>query len=126
MRSHPASYRLSFLLPKGVSADPGRHRPSPDGCILTVAGPMAEILGPSREATFEHATRFLRVVCRGRPPLSIAAVLETPVQPAGRDSWSIIVGADVSFSPTALDPHFPREQKATPPPLALVGGGRGA
>lgn len=129
MRSHPGSFRLSFLLPSGIRAESGCHQPSDDGCRLTVIHRvMVEILGPSRESAFDHATRFLRVSCRGRPPLSIAATLETPSGPGWgsikrSDTWSIIVGADVAFSPTSLGPHFPRQ--ATPAVmLELVTGGR--
>lgn len=117
MRCHPGSFRLTFLLPAGAKASPGTHQPSPDGCVLTVTFPLAEILGPSREATFEHAARLLRVACRGQR-CAIAATLETPARPAVRDSWSIIVGADIAFSPTSLGPHFPGVAAA--PPLALV------
>jgi len=130
MRCHPGSFRLSFLLPAGLSADSGSHQPSPDGCFLHINRMLAEIVGPSREAVFEHAARLLRVSCRanlsGRlPPLSIGAVLSTPARPSGRDAWSIIVGADVAFSPTPLDPHFPMPDQARPPPdLALRSGGR--
>jgi hypothetical protein len=125
MRCHPGSYRLSFLLPAGVKVEPGSHQPSPEGCVLHADGSIIVIAGPSREATFEHATRLLRVVCRGRPPLSIAAQLSTPARPSGRDTWSIIVGADVAFSPTSLDPHFPTtpDQERPPPALELVSGG---
>lgn len=119
MRSHPGSYRLSFLLPAGAVACSGSHAPSAYGCLLHITGgSLVEIVGPSREATFEHATRLLRESCRGRPPLWIAATLQTPVRPAGRDCWSIIIGADVAFSPTSLDPHFPVERES--PPLAPV------
>lgn len=117
MRSHPGSYRLSFLLPAGTSVDSGSHRPSPDGCTLNVTFPLAEILGPSREAVFEHAARLLRVSCRGQR-CAIAARLETPARPSGSDTWSIIVGADIAFSPTSLDPQFP--SAAARPPLVLV------
>jgi hypothetical protein len=112
MRSHPDLYRLTFLLPAGANARPGTHQPSPDGCALTVRFPLVEIMGPSRGAVFEHAARLLRLACRGLPPLSIASVLATPARPAGRDSWSIIVGADVAFSPTGLDPSFPASRPA--------------
>jgi hypothetical protein len=106
MRSPPASFRLSFLLPAGADACSGSHRPSPEGCLLHVTAPLVEIAGPSREAVFEHAARFLRVSCRGLRT-SLAARLQTPARPSGTDTWSIILGADVAFSPTSLDPHFP-------------------
>jgi hypothetical protein len=123
MRCHPGLHRLSFLLPAGTRVDSGIHQPSPDGCLLRFDRMLVEISGPSREAVFEHATRLLRVSCRGRPPLSISAMLSTPARPSGRDTWSIIVGADVAFSPTSMDPHFPGE--AHPPPdLEAASGGR--
>jgi hypothetical protein len=122
MRCHPGLYRLTFLLPPGSRCDSGSHQPSPDGCLLHVTFPLAEIVAPSREAAFDHAARLLRVSCRGLC-VAIAASLQTPARPAGRDTWSIIVGADIAFSPTSLPPHFP----ARPPPaLALLSGGRSA
>jgi hypothetical protein len=124
MRCHPGSYRLSFLLPAGTHVDSGIHQPSPDGCLLRVDRMLVEISGPSREAVFEHATRLLRVSALGRPPLSIAATLSTPTRPPGRDTWSIIVGADVAFSPTSLDPHLPGPDQARPPPDLEVASGR--
>lgn len=122
MRCHPGSYRLSFLLPRGALACPGSHRPSPDGCLLHITYPMAEIIAPSREAAFEHAARLLRVSCRGQRA-SIAARLETPSRPVGSDAWTIVVGADVAFTPTGLDPYFPKPERP-PPGLAVVSGGR--
>jgi hypothetical protein len=120
MRSHPDRYRLTFLLPAGITADAGSHAPSPEGCLLHVGDGLVVIVGPSREATFERATRFLRVVCRGRRE-AIAATLRMPDQLAGGDSWSIQVGADVAFSPTSLDPYFPKPESPHPQ-IELVGG----
>lgn len=123
MRS-PHEYRLSFLLPPGARAEPGVHQPSGHGCAVRVTRPLAEIAGPSREAVFDQAARLVRIACRGLGPLSISAVLMTPSRPSGRDSWQIIVGADVSFAPTAIDAAFPN---ARPPPcLELVDGRGGA
>lgn len=115
MRSPPTSIRLSFLLPKGVTADPGSHAPSPFGCTLDVAGPMVLITGPSREAVFAHAATLLRVLRRQtNQPHSISALLETPPRchlgRGGRDTWHIIVGADVAFAPTSLGAEFPRTE----------------
>lgn len=120
MRSIPGSFRLTFLLPAGVAADSGQHQPSPEGCRLHVSFPLAEITGPSREAVFEHAARFLRVSCRGKAPFSIAAMLATPARLCGRDAWSIIVGADVAFSPTSLNPHLPSPSEGRIVPLRPV------
>jgi hypothetical protein len=118
MRSHPGSFRLSFLLPAGAKADAGNHQPSPEGCRLEVTFPLAVIAAPSREAAFEHAALLLRVACRGLRA-SIPARLETPGGPVAGDRWTIIVGADVAFSPTGLGVDFPRQHQ-TPPALELV------
>ncbi len=129
MRSHPGLFRLTFLLPAGSQADSGRHQPSPDGCTLEITFPFVEITGPSREATFEHATRLVRTACRGRH--AITALLQRAYpelglrRSSGGDTWHITVGADVSFSPTSLDPYLPRET-TRPPPLELITGGRSA
>jgi hypothetical protein len=126
MRSHPGLFRLSFLLPTGTTVVAGSHRPSPEGCLMHVeADRLIEIVGPSREAVFEHAARLLRVVCRGLSAVSIAAMLKTPARPVGHDSWTIIVGADVAFSPTALDPFFLKDSIPRPSPvLELLRGAR--
>lgn len=121
-------YRLSFLLPDGASAPAGFHQPSPEGCALQVTWPLVLIIGPSRGAVFDHASRLLRVTCRHLPPTAVAANLVTGARPAGQDAWTIIVGADVAFSPTGLDPEFPSQplQRPPPPRLRLVGEERGA
>jgi len=109
MRCHPGSFHLSFLLPKGVDAPWGLDSHFPHlGCRIRVAAPLVKIQGPSRERVFEYAGLVLREICHGRPPLSIAATLVSPPPVSGSDSWTIIVGADVAFSPTSLDPHFPK------------------
>lgn len=127
MRPAPEPLKLTFLLPDGAAVTPGFHQPSPEGCALAVAWPLIEISGPSRRAVLDQAARLLRLSCRHLPPLSIAAFLTTPGRPAGRDSLTIIVGADVAFSPTGLDPEFPSEPPARPPAaLRLVEGGRGS
>lgn len=93
----------------------GRQSPCQHGCVLTVErSGLVTIEGPGRDALFEQARRFLRLHARGLPALSIAALLVTPPRPGGgRDSWSIIVGADVAFSPTAIEPVIPREAVVT-------------
>lgn len=104
----PTAFRLTFLLPPvlGLLVAPGRHQPCLHGCLLEIdrAGLVA-IEGPSRERVFEQATRFLRVNGKGRPPYSVTATLSSP-HPSGRDGWSIIVGAEIAFSPTALPPEI--------------------
>ena len=110
MRCHPGSFYLSFLLPKGANA--AGDDVAPGDCRIRVSPPLVKIAGPSRERVFEVATTFLRHVCRDHTPLSIAATLVSPPPVSGSDGWSIIVGADVAFSPTSLDPHFPRAASA--------------
>lgn len=111
----PDTYRLAFLLPPALVllAQPGRHQPCLHGCVLKVSTyGLVLIDGPSRERVFEQASRFMRVVAKGRPPLSIPATLRAPC--SRRDGWSIIIGADVAFSPTSLSPHMaPAEMGAT-------------
>lgn len=126
MRCAPHCFSLTFLLPDGAAVTPGFHQPSPEGCALNVAWPLVEIAGPSRKAVFDHATRLLRLACRHLPPTPIAANLATPGRPSARDSWTIAVNADVSFSPTGIDPEFPLPASGAPPPLRLVEGGRGS
>lgn len=112
----PSIFRLTFLLPPALSllVQPGRHQPCLAGCVLTIARTgLVAIEGPSRERVFEQATRFLRVNSKGRPPYSVCATL-CCLDARGRDGWSIIVGADVSFSPTSLPPEImPQEQRAS-------------
>ncbi len=115
MRSSPGSFYLSFLLPKGVDAAAADGRSYPGlGCKVRATPPLVKISGPSRESVFECATLELRAAHYDRPigPVSIAATLQSPPPVSGVDTWSIIVGADVAFSPTSLDPHFPRAATA--------------
>jgi hypothetical protein len=73
--------------------------------------PSAAVDGPSRELVLEETARLLREICRGLGPLSIAATLESPPPGSGRDGWTIIVGADIAFSPTALGATFPNQTR---------------
>src|SRR5258708_1636208 len=109
MRCHPGSFHLSFLLPEGVDASwaDGRHFPAL-GCHVRVLSPLMKIRGPSRDWVFDAADVILRQACESHGPLSIAATLQSPPPCPGRDSWTIIVGADVAFAPTGLGAHFPR------------------
>lgn len=109
VRSSPVSwFHLSFLLPKGIiprsSIDAGF---AVSDCTLRIVPPLVKIRGPSREAVFAEATCFLQLAERPPGPIAIAATLTCPAPVSGTDRWSIIVGADVAFSPTSLDPHFP-------------------
>lgn len=106
MRTPLVVWRLTFLLPPalGLLVAPGRHSPCLHGCVLAIdrAGVVA-IEGPSRDRVFDQATRFLKVNSKSLPPYSAAATLWCP-EPRGRDGWSIIVGAEIAFSPTAMAP----------------------
>lgn len=120
MRSNPVAYRLTFLLPR-VSPAPasGERLPDARGCTLSVhrAG-LVQICGASREAVFDRGAEFIRDELGGSPrPFSIAAVLAGP---SGRDAWSIIIGADVAFSPTSLPPIVSDRPARAPPVLQLV------
>jgi hypothetical protein len=100
---------LTFILPAELEAlaQYGRHSPAHWGCELTVGrGGVVTIKGPSRHAVFEQAIRFLRVLMRetGRPaaPVAIAAVYTSFEGP--RDAWQIVIGADIAFVPTGMEP----------------------
>ena len=109
MRSPAFSYRLGFALPADFVVTDGGPQPSPAGCTLQSFKNMVVITGPSRDAVFEKATELLRAIrAMTRQPMSITADLETPGPVPRRDSWTIVVGADVAFTPTGLDPYFPR------------------
>lgn len=116
-------YRLTFLLPTNIAHQvaTGRHCPCLHGCLVTIERPgRVTVIGPSRERVFDQAARFLRIVARRRGPMSIAALLFTPCSTASdrgaTDAWSIIVGAQVAFSPTALDPDLDPGLPTRPPP----------
>jgi len=128
MRPVREPYRLSFLLPPGAMAGnlPVVAPPAQHGCEVSVyrAG-LVVILGPSRDAVFECAGAALRDACRSIGPVSVAAVLMTPGRGfCGSDSWSIILGADVAFSPTGLPPWLPQTPARSPPRLASIDGRR--
>src|SRR5258708_2019182 len=109
MRSDPDSCRLTFMLPDPVifAVPAGRHHPCLHGCILSVSElGLVMIEARLREQTFEQADRFLHaVVPQELWPLVITAVLASPCLcggRGGRDGWTIIVGAEIAFPPTAL------------------------
>jgi hypothetical protein len=128
MRSCPASHILTFLTPPGARIEPGFRIDSPHGCILEVGRTgLVTILGPSREAVFELAARLLRAACRGLPPASVSARLyqarphgdlaegrDWLELPGPVDGWTIIIGAEVAFSPTAIDPYLPALSRRAP------------
>lgn len=115
MRSHPTTHRFIFRLPLGAAAISDFRRP---GVEVEIGREVIAISGPSRESVFEAAAGLLRAACRGLKPLSIAGRLyvmnDRPTDgrdwlllPGSSDGWTIIVGADVAFSPTGVDPHLP-------------------
>jgi hypothetical protein len=125
--------KLSFLLPATLvlRAMPGRHAPCLAGCLVEVGhGGLVEVIGPDREAVFEQAARFLRVVMRGTslPARTIAAQVATqgelgaePGAPARRDGWQIVIGAEIAFVAGGIEPRlFPLR---APRPQAQPAGG---
>lgn len=125
------TYRLTFLLPRGLSLPVGRHAPAEDACCLVIRpGGVAEVAGRSRETVFDHAGLLLRVIRRrtpiGKAPAIVAMTLETPTpQGPRKDLWTAIVGAEVAFSPTGLDPVIPAGGSGPGPPrLKLIAGRR--
>jgi hypothetical protein len=107
MRSSPGSFRLSFLLPPGVTAAPDTYSGWVPHCAVEIDRLRAVITGPSKDAVIEQAARLVRVICLGRRDLSIDATLESPPPLSGRDAWTIVVGADIAFLPTGLGALFP-------------------
>jgi hypothetical protein len=106
MRS-PPRYVLQFALPADFRLSYDGPQPMAGGSLFEAFHSQVTISGPSREAVFDDAAVMFRaVLTMTRSPVSVAARLQTP---SGADSWSIILGADVAFSPTSLDPHFPRQ-----------------
>ena len=114
MRCPVGLFHLSFLLPKGITFRPAvdGHFASP-GCSFRISHPLVKILGPSREALFAAATAFLRSLVRAPGALSITALLSSPAPAGGSDGWTIIVGADIAFSPTGLGAWLPALSRET-------------
>lgn len=111
MRSSIGSFDLSFLLPRlapgRVYGGLQRGLVEQNGCELELELPLIRIRGASQPAVFNAAAALLQsAVARG--PAAISAILHTPARPSGFDRWHIIVGAPVAFTPTGLDPYFPR------------------
>lgn len=124
MSEYLPACRLTFMLPRALESHvrTGTHSPCAMGCAVTVGrGGLAAITGPSREAVFEHAARFLRAagksaklasecaICGRLPRIVIAARLchRFPLVTGHLDAWQIIVGADVAFAPGGIDPYLP-------------------
>lgn len=113
MRSPRSSrFRLTFVLPRGARALPCAVVSGwvPD-CELTIAGPFVAILAPSRERAMEQAARLIRITCYQLSRVELAAIIESPPPCAGKDgpkdSWTIVVNADIAFVPTGLGAVFP-------------------
>lgn len=113
MRTDPfcEAHRLTFTLPPTLrlSVPLGRHQPCVAGCVLTVnAAHQVTIEGRYRDTVFDQVRRFLKVHAKGHGALSMVAILYTPADPAnpcarsGRDSWSIIIGAEIAIVPTSM------------------------
>jgi len=109
MRSDPAAFRLSFLLPSDWRLSYAGPQPAAAGCSLDIAGNLVAIEGRSREACFAAAAWLSRRLhdFTGEP-LDLAAVLQGP---GGADPWSIAVGADIAFAPTGLGHEFARARQ---------------
>lgn len=134
MLSQPASYShlLTFLLPEGARADSAVLKDSPYRCFVDfTARRLVSVMGPSRDAVFDQAARILREACRGLPAQCIAGAVYhnqhvgTPGDgrdwlrlPGPADHWSIIVNAEVAFSPTGLGhtiPNLARPARSSAP-----------
>ena len=103
MRSPQGSgYRLTLIVPRS-------EPPIAGACVVRLGAAVhAEVLGPSREAVMHQTARFLRSL-GAIGPLSLHGILESPAgAPSGRDSWNIIVNADVAFSPASIEPFIPQ------------------
>lgn len=96
-----SGYRLTFIVPRS-------EPPIAGACAVRLGAAVhAEVVGPSREAVMTTAAAFLRSLGPGEPR-TLHAVLESPAgAPSGRDGWSVIVGADVAFAATSIDPFLP-------------------
>ena len=117
------TFTFTFTLPPELrlAAPAGRHQPGIAGCVLTIdsRGQVA-VEGNSREQVFALARQFLRVIGRGYGPLEMAATLRVNAlapeqiiyEPGGRDSWSIVIGADVVIAAAAIAPDV-REHSAS-------------
>lgn len=128
---------LTFLLPAGsrrVDAPAGGW--PPQFMVELGRAGLVTIMGPSRDAIFDVAASVARQACAGLPEQSIAIrVYARPIERESAtrdwlhvsteslgavDGWSMIVGAEVAFSPTALDSYFPKlEPMARPAPKAI-------
>lgn len=121
MRANAGAYRLTFSLPKSLwaSAIPGYHQPCLEGCqVAIMRGYVVFVEGPSKELVFDQARRILRIICKGHIAVELPARLESPLRDRfgrpypGRDTWSIIVNAEIAFTPTSLSSNIMETPRA--------------
>lgn len=136
MTSPRFTHLLTFLLPNGARRIVTPVDGWPYGCLVEFGRTsLVSIMGPSREATFDAAAQILADGCAGLAENSITArVYQFPKKEPtdGRDwlrvssdcgitdGWTIIIGARVAFSPTGIDPYFPRIQTEARPALKAI------
>jgi hypothetical protein len=128
------THLLTFLLPPGSRRVVAPAEGWPFRCVVEFGKISVNVMGPSREATFATAARIGIAACADLPPQSISVRLYTfpPEEkgggrdwlhvsspPGGVDGWTMIVGAEVAFAPTALGATFPEIQTARPAPRAI-------
>lgn len=131
------SHLLTFLLPKGARAVMTPSQGWPHGCLVNPGRTaLVSIMGPSREAAFEAAGRIAQGACAGLGAQSISVRLYSfppeertdgrdwlfvSSQRGGVDGWTMIVGAEVAFAPTALGATFPQFESEARPALQAHG-----
>jgi hypothetical protein len=135
MTSPRMTHLLTFLMPKGARRVVAPIGGWPFGSLVDLGKiGLVSVMGPSREAAFETAAGIGSAACAGLPPQSISVRLYTfppeekndgrdwlhvSTPSGGVDGWTMIVGADVAFAPTALGATFPEIQAARPAPRAI-------
>jgi hypothetical protein len=105
--------KLTFTLPATLAfaVSEGRVLPCLAGTLLTVDKlGQVNITGKARDQVFEQAERWLGMIAKQHPPRAIHAVLSCDKPGDGwpaRDSWWIVIGGRISFSPSRLPPELP-------------------
>ncbi|MCC6172048.1 MAG: hypothetical protein IT481_08470 [Gammaproteobacteria bacterium] len=103
-----SDYRLTFRLPPVLALVPaGRHHPCVADTILEIdRDGVVTVTGPSRDRLFEQVRRWLAPIARGHGPLTMTGTVVTPPGAAGarggRDTWTIITGVAVAFTPATI------------------------
>jgi len=108
-------YRLTFLVPRAIlRVAAGRlEQLLLRGCAIDLtAAPLVRVEAPAAPMAFDQAARLLRARGGNEAPRSIDAILESSAGNGGRDRWTIVLGADVSFAPTALGAYLPAAEPA--------------